>query len=210
MTHVTRVTRDDRARASRRRASYDVTGIVGERPLSEGIRHTRIENISLKLLAVGVATLLFAVSRQPTSDVGLEHVPLEFRGVAQGLEITGEVDQTVSVRLRGPRDVVRGLMPNQIAVVADISGKERATRSSSCKKSFRCLDPPKPRRFVRIRSRDHTSDHRAERATIGAVEAGANRTSCKWLRGLSDRYSTASCRNRRTEISGERDRCRAN
>jgi len=30
--------------------------------------------------------------------------------------------------LRGPRDVVRGLMPNQIAVVADITGKEPGDR----------------------------------------------------------------------------------
>ena len=92
------------------------------------IRHARIENIGIKLLAVGVASLLFIVSRQPTSDVRLEHVPLEFRGVPPGLEISGEVDQTVSVRLRGPRDVVRGLMPNQIAVVADITGKEPGDR----------------------------------------------------------------------------------
>jgi YbbR domain-containing protein len=100
-----------------------------------GIRHMRIENIGLKLLAVGVATLLFAVSRQPTSDVRLEHVPLEFRGVPPGLEISGEVDQTVSVRLRGPRDVVRGLMPNQIAVVADISDKEPGDRIIQLKTS---------------------------------------------------------------------------
>src|SRR4029450_2992989 len=77
----------------------------------------RTENLGLKLLALGLATLLFAVSRQPLSDVRLERVPLEFRGIAPGLEITGEVGHTVNVRLRGPRDVVRGLMPNQIAVI---------------------------------------------------------------------------------------------
>lgn len=88
----------------------------------------RIENIGLKLLALGLATLLFAVSRQPISDVRLERVPLEFRGIAPGLEITGEVGHTVNVRLRGPRDVIRGLMPNQIAVIADLSGKEPGDR----------------------------------------------------------------------------------
>jgi YbbR domain-containing protein len=62
------------------------------------------------------------------SDVRLERVPIEFRGIAPGLEITGEVGHTVSVRLRGPRDVVRGLMPNQVAVVADLSGKEPGDR----------------------------------------------------------------------------------
>jgi len=94
----------------------------------QNIRQSRIENLGLKLLALGLATLLFAVSRQPMSDVRLERVPLEFRGIAPGLEITGEVGHTVSVRLRGPRDVVRGLMPNQVAVVADLSGKEPGDR----------------------------------------------------------------------------------
>ena len=96
---------------------------------SSWLQHTlRIENLGLKVLAVALASLMFAVSRQPMSDVRLERVPLEFRGIAPGLEITGEVGHTVSVRLRGPRDVVRGLMPNQIAVIADLSGKEPGDR----------------------------------------------------------------------------------
>jgi hypothetical protein len=82
----------------------------------------------LKLLAIGLATLLFAISRQPTTDVRLVGVQLEYRGLASGLEIRGENNQTVSVRLRGPRDIVRNILPNQIAVVADLSNKESGDR----------------------------------------------------------------------------------
>ena len=92
------------------------------------VTHYRIDNPGLKLLAIGLATLLFAISRQPTTDVRLVGVQLEYRGLASGLEIRGENNQTVSVRLRGPRDVVRNILPNQIAVVADLSNKESGDR----------------------------------------------------------------------------------
>jgi hypothetical protein len=92
------------------------------------LRHLRFENKGLKLLALAIALLLFAISRQPVSDVRLVGVPLEFRGLGRGLEISGNVDQTVSVSLRGPRDIVRNLLPNQLAVAADLSDKEPGER----------------------------------------------------------------------------------
>ncbi|MEP7271297.1 MAG: CdaR family protein [Acidobacteriota bacterium] len=99
------------------------------RRLWHTVSNYRIENAGLKLLAVILASLLFAISRQPVSDVRLVGVQLEYRGLAQGLEISGgDVNQTVSVRLRGPRDVVRNIMPNQVAVVADLSNKEPGDR----------------------------------------------------------------------------------
>jgi YbbR domain-containing protein len=92
------------------------------------LRHRRIENKGLKLLALLLAVLLFVISRQPMSDVRLVGVPLEFRGLAAGMEISGDVTQTVSVRLRGPQNLVRGLMPNQVVVIADLGNKEPGER----------------------------------------------------------------------------------
>src|SRR5438552_16285383 len=92
------------------------------------LRHYHIENKGLKLLALLIAFLLFIASRQPISDVRLVGVPLEFRGIKQGLEISGDVSQTVSVRLRGPQDVMRNIMPNQLAVVANLNNKEPGER----------------------------------------------------------------------------------
>ncbi len=97
--------------------------------ISQRLHHSRVENLGLKVLAFLLALLLFAVSRQPLAEVRMSGVPLEFRGISRGLEISGDVAQTVSVRLRGPRDVVRSLSPNQLLVIANLSNKDSGERN---------------------------------------------------------------------------------
>jgi YbbR domain-containing protein len=97
--------------------------------ISQRLHHSRVENLGLKALAFLLALLLFAVSRQPLAEVRMSGVPLEFRGISPGLEISGDVAQTVSVRLRGPRDVVRSLSPNQLLVIANLSNKASGERN---------------------------------------------------------------------------------
>ncbi len=92
------------------------------------LRHVEVENKGLMLMAILLAVVLFAVSRQPISDVKLFNVPLEYRGQRPDVEISGEITQTVSVRLRGPRDLVRGLTPTQLSVIADLTNKEAGER----------------------------------------------------------------------------------
>lgn len=92
------------------------------------LRHPRIENKGLKLLSLLLAILLFAVAQQPVADLRLAGVPIEYRGLSQGVEVSSGGEQTVSVRLRGPRDVIRSLVPNQLLVVADLSNKEVGER----------------------------------------------------------------------------------
>lgn len=84
----------------------------------------------LRLLALLLAFMLFLVSRQPTSDMRLFGIPVEFTGVQPGTEIVSDTEtpQTVSVRLRGPRDTVRGLLPSQLTVTANLSNKEPGDR----------------------------------------------------------------------------------
>jgi YbbR domain-containing protein len=105
----------------------------GPSRISQKLRHARIENKGLKLLSLLLAILLFVVSRQPVSDVRLVGVPIEYRGLSAGVEISGAVEQTVSVRLSGPRDVIRGLLSNQVLVVADLSNKEPGERVAQLK-----------------------------------------------------------------------------
>ncbi len=93
------------------------------------LRRIHIENKGLKVLALLLAFILYFVSRQPISDVRLTGIPIEFRGLNQGMEVMVDTQQTVNVRLRGPRDIVRGLTPNQIAVIADLSDKEPGERN---------------------------------------------------------------------------------
>src|SRR5262245_2225519 len=88
------------------------------------LRHTRIENKGLKALSLGLAILLFFVSRQPITDMRLVGVPIAYRGLSPGVVIGGDTEKTVSVRLSGPRNIVRTLTPNQLLVIADLSNKE--------------------------------------------------------------------------------------
>lgn len=97
--------------------------------LAQLLRHSRIENVGLKILALLLALLLFAVSRQPKAQVRLSGVPLEFQNISPGLEVSGDVAQSVSVRLSGPRDVVRNLSPNQLLVIANLSNKDSGERN---------------------------------------------------------------------------------
>ena len=96
--------------------------------LKQWVRHLHIENKWLLLMSLLLAIVLFIFSRQPVSDVKLFNVPLEYRGQRSDVEISGEVTQTVSVRVRGPRDLVRSLMPSQLAVTADLTNKEAGER----------------------------------------------------------------------------------
>ena len=92
------------------------------------LRHARVENKGLKALSLLLAILLFIVSRQPVIDLRLVGVPIEYRGLSPGIKIVGAAEQTVSVRLSGPRDIVRSLTPNQLLVIADLSGKDPGER----------------------------------------------------------------------------------
>lgn len=92
------------------------------------LRHLHVEHKGLKLLALALAISLFALSRQPVSDVRVYGVPVEFINPRSGVEVTSEAAPTVNVRVRGPRDIVRSLTPNQLSVTADLSNKEPGER----------------------------------------------------------------------------------
>lgn len=108
--------------------SFPFQWVLSPARLWQRLRHLHIENKGLKLTALALAILLFAVSRQPISDVKLFNVPLEYRGLSPGVEISGDVEQTVSLRVRGARDLVRSLSPSQLSVIADLTSKEPGER----------------------------------------------------------------------------------
>ncbi len=81
-------------------------------------------NLGLKLLSLALALILSNVSRQPTVEIRVSDIPVEFRGVPARHEIVGTLNPTVSIRIRGPENIIRGLNPGQISVVADIGEKE--------------------------------------------------------------------------------------
>lgn len=79
-----------------------------------------LHNISLKLIALISAVLLWsAVSREPVIEVGF-NVPIEFHEVPEDLEITTEVVPQAQVRLRGPSRRVRELSAADVHSVIDL------------------------------------------------------------------------------------------
>lgn len=100
----------------------------GPARLLHRLRHTRIENKGLKAMSLLLAILLFVVSRQTVINLRMVGVSIEYRGLSPGVTIVGDAEQTVSLRLSGPSDIVRSLTPNQLLVVADLSGKEPGER----------------------------------------------------------------------------------
>ncbi|MBK9706900.1 MAG: hypothetical protein IPO77_07850 [Acidobacteria bacterium] len=98
------------------------------RKLFQRIRRIKIENAGLKALSILVAALLFIVSKQPAIDIRFSGVPLEFRGLDPDMQISSSSEQTVSVRLQGPRDQLRSLNPGQISVIANLSDKQSGDR----------------------------------------------------------------------------------
>ncbi len=89
----------------------------------------QIENLWLKVVSLVLALLLFAVSRQPTSEVSFHGIPVEYRGLSQGIDIVTEPQSlSANIRLRGPRDMLRNLESSQLVVVADLANKELGER----------------------------------------------------------------------------------
>jgi hypothetical protein len=127
------------------------------------------ENGRLTLMSLGVAFLLFAVSRQPEREVMLVGVPLEFTNLPGGLEISSEVPAAVNVRLRGPQDLVQGITANELEVKADLGYKTAGERVIQLKAS----DVTKPDKVEVRRIEPPTIELKLEptRRKVVAVEA---------------------------------------
>jgi len=81
-----------------------------------------VNNWVLKIASLFLATLLWAaVSSQSSSEIGFE-VPLEYRNIPGQMEITGDVTNTVQVRLRGSSNVINGISAKDVASTVDLAG----------------------------------------------------------------------------------------
>lgn len=87
------------------------------------------KGLGLKLAALVLASILYLIARQPFIEVRVVGVAVEFSGLREGVELLSDnTPQTVNLRLRGRRDLVRGLMPNQLSVLANLASKEPGER----------------------------------------------------------------------------------
>src|SRR5215467_4968157 len=78
-------------------------------------------NWLLKIVSLILAVMLWmAVANEASSEIGLE-VPLEYRNIPARLEITGDMTNTVQVRLRGSSNVIKGITAKDVATTIDLS-----------------------------------------------------------------------------------------
>jgi YbbR domain-containing protein len=88
------------------------------------MKHWILQNWFLKVVSLLLATLLWAaVSKQASSEIGFD-VPLEYRNIPSQLEITGDMTNTIQVRLRGSSNVIKGITAKDVSTTIDL-GKMR-------------------------------------------------------------------------------------
>jgi YbbR domain-containing protein len=81
-----------------------------------------LENVPLKLVSLGLASLLwFVIAGEKTSEMGVS-APLELQNFPQDLEVTGEPVDTVEVRLRASPGIIQRIGPGDVSAQLDLAG----------------------------------------------------------------------------------------
>jgi hypothetical protein len=88
------------------------------------LRSLLFENFGWKLLALGIAVLLWALVASEPELGTLATVPLEYRNLPDDLEISSEPVSQIVLELRGPSGELRGVGEGGIhpAVILDMTG----------------------------------------------------------------------------------------
>jgi YbbR domain-containing protein len=92
-------------------------------------KHWLTHNWPLKIVSLVLAAMLWmAVANEASSEIGLE-VPLEYRNIPPQLEITGDMTNTVQVRLRGSSNVIKEITARDVSTIIDLSKMPRGEKS---------------------------------------------------------------------------------
>ncbi len=88
------------------------------------LRRMLLHNWYLKLLSLAIAFLLWAAyTAEPVAEVGYL-VPLEFRNIPNGLELSGDIPTQIHVRVRGRSAIFRRLSAADLGIAVDLAGAE--------------------------------------------------------------------------------------
>jgi YbbR domain-containing protein len=78
-------------------------------------------NWALKITSLALATLFWiSYTAEPVAEIGLA-VPIEFRGIPRGLEISGDVPIQAVIRVRGRSVLLRRLTPADVNLAIDLT-----------------------------------------------------------------------------------------
>jgi len=92
-------------------------------------RRLFLENFVYKLISLLLAIgLWLAIARTPVAEVEMR-VPIEFRNLAENLEIDSASFTEAQVRLRGPERVLHGLSPADVRAEVDLSNMQPGERT---------------------------------------------------------------------------------
>jgi YbbR domain-containing protein len=81
-----------------------------------------LENVPLKLVSLGLASLLwFVIAGEKTSEMGVS-APLELQNFPKDLEVTGEPVDNVEVRLRASPGIIQRIGPGDVSAQVDLAG----------------------------------------------------------------------------------------
>ena len=87
-----------------------------------------MSHLPLRLASLGLACLLwFAIAAETRSEMGLV-VPVELQSVPRDLELTGDVVNSVEVRLRASPGVLQRLTPADVSAQLDLAGVAEGER----------------------------------------------------------------------------------
>jgi len=88
------------------------------------MRSRILDNLGLKVISLVLAfSLWYIVAGERGTEIVVS-IPLEFRNLAESLEVIEESAQQVEVRLRGSSDFLRALSPQEIQAAVDLSDAE--------------------------------------------------------------------------------------
>lgn len=91
-------------------------------------RYWVTHNWHLKIVSLILATMLWmAVANRASSEIGLD-VPLEYRNIPTQLEITGDMTNTVQVRLRGSANLIKDITAKDVSTTIDLSRMRRGEK----------------------------------------------------------------------------------
>lgn len=87
-------------------------------------------NPGLKIAALGLGTLLwYAVSGQQVERT-VSRVPVVYRNVPTGLQITGDLTEAVTVHVRGSENQISRLQTDEVSAVVDLADAQAGQRST--------------------------------------------------------------------------------
>jgi len=87
-----------------------------------------LEDLPLKLVSLGLATVLwFVIAGEKTSERGLT-VPLELQNFPPNLELTGDAVNSVEVRIRASPGIIHALGPGEVSALINLGGAREGER----------------------------------------------------------------------------------